>query len=49
MFVDSEILVGSKGESQPLMKTRKEIKIEKACKESQQLITSGFQETKPKW
>ena len=49
MFVDSEILVGSKGESQPLMKTRKEIKIEDARKEYQKLITSGWQVTEPKW
>ena len=46
MFVDSGIVVGSNGESPPLMKTRKEIK---TCKEYQQLITAGWQVTEPKW
>ena len=32
MFVDSVIVVGSNTESPPLMKTRKEIKIEEASK-----------------
>tara|TARA_Y100000287_G_scaffold28060_1_gene19779 strand:- start:54 stop:251 length:198 start_codon:yes stop_codon:yes gene_type:complete len=49
MFVDSGIVVGSIGESPPLMKTRKEIKIEDARKEYQKLITSGWQVTEPKW
>ena len=49
MFVDSGIVVGSNGESPPLMKTRKEIKIENARKEYQQLITAGWQVTEPKW
>ena len=49
MFVDSGIIVSSLGEKPPLMKTRKEIKIEAARKEYQQLITSGWQVTEPKW
>ena len=49
LFVDSGIIVGSLGESPPLMKNRKEIKIEAACKEYQQLITVGWQVTEPKW
>ena len=49
MFIDSGIVVGSNGESPPLMKTRKEIKIEEARKEYQQLITAGWQVTEPKW
>ena len=49
MFVDSGIVVGSNGESPPLMKTRKEIKIDEARKEYQQLITAGWQVTEPKW
>ena len=49
MFVDSGITVGSHGESPPLMKTRKEIKIEEARKEYQKLITSGWQVTESKW
>ena len=49
MFVDSGIVVGVLGDKPPLMKTRKEIKIEAARKEYQQLITSGWQVTAPKW
>ena len=49
MFVDSGIVVGSLGENPPLMKTRKEIKIEAARKEYQQLVTAGWQVTEPKW
>tara|TARA_B100001027_G_scaffold199948_1_gene159007 strand:- start:382 stop:654 length:273 start_codon:yes stop_codon:yes gene_type:complete len=41
MFVDSGIVVGSKGESPPFMKTGKEIEIDDARKENQQLITAG--------
>ena len=49
MFIDSGIIVGILGAKPPLMKTRKEIKIEAARKEYQQLITSGWQVTEPKW
>ena len=49
MFIDSGIVVGAHGEKPPLMKTRKEIKIEEARKEYQQLITAGWQVTEPKW
>ena len=49
IFVDSGIVVGVLGDKPPLMKTRKEIKIEAARKEYQQLITSGWQVTIPKW
>ena len=49
MFVDSGIIVGVLGDKPPLMKTRKEIKIEAARKEYQQLITSGWLVTVPKW
>ena len=49
MFVDCGIVVGLLGDKPPLMKTRKEIKIEAARKEYQQLITSGWQVTIPKW
>ena len=49
MFIDSGIVVGSMGEKPPLMKTRKEIKIEDARIEYQYLITSGWQVTEPKW
>ena len=49
MFVDSGIIVGAMGEQPPLMKTRKEVKIDVARKEYQELITSGWQVTEPKW
>ena len=49
MFIDSGIVVGSLGENPPLMKTRKEIKIDAARKEYQQLISSGWQVIEPKW
>ena len=49
MFIDSGIVVGILGAKPPLMKTRKEIKIEAARKEYQKLITSGWQVTEPKW
>ncbi len=49
MFIDSGIVVGAHGEKPPLMKSRKEIKIEDARKEYQQLITAGWQVTEPKW
>ena len=49
MFVDSGIVVGSLGENPPLMKTRKEINIDAARKEYQELITAGWQVTEPKW
>ena len=49
MFIDSGIVVGAMGEQPPLMKTRKEVKIDDARKEYQELITSGWQVTEPKW
>ena len=49
MFVDSGIVVGALGDEPPLMKTRKEMKIEVARQEYQQLITLGWQVTEPKW
>ena len=49
MFIDSGIIVGSLRENPPLMKTRKEIKIDAARKEYQQLISSGWQVIEPKW
>ena len=49
MFIDSGIVVGSNGEAPPLMKKRKEIKIEEARREYQQLITARWQVTEPKW
>ena len=49
MFIDSGLVVGSLGQKPPLMKTRKEIKIEAARKEYQHLIIAGWQVTDPKW
>ena len=49
MFIDTGRVVGLNGESPPLMKTRKEIKIEEARMEYQKLITAGWQVTEPKW
>ena len=49
MFIDSGIIVGSFGDKPPLLKTRKEIKMEQARKEYQQLICLGWQITEPKW
>ena len=49
MFIDSGIVVGSHGDKPPLMKTRKEIKIEEARQEYQKLIIAGWQVTEPKW
>ena len=49
MFIDSGIVVGVLADKPPLMKTRKRIKIQAARSEYQQLITSGWQVTEPKW
>ncbi len=49
MFIDSGIVVRSRGEAPPLIKTRIEIKIDAARKEYQQLITAGWQVTEPRW
>ena len=49
MFIDSGIVTGVYGDKPPLMKTRREEKIEKARKEWQNLISEGWQVTEPKW
>jgi len=49
MFVDSRIVVCSNGESPPLMKTRKKIKLGEARQEFQQLTTAGWQISVLKW
>ena len=49
IFIDSGIVLGSFGDKPPLMKTRKEIKIEYARKEYQKLISIGWRLTYPKW
>tara|TARA_Y100000589_G_C27172963_1_gene637535 strand:+ start:347 stop:628 length:282 start_codon:yes stop_codon:yes gene_type:complete len=49
MFIDIGIVVGIYGDKPPLMKNRREVKIQEARKEYQQLITAGWQVTEPKW
>tara|TARA_A100000164_G_C21685509_1_gene666407 strand:+ start:257 stop:457 length:201 start_codon:yes stop_codon:yes gene_type:complete len=49
IFIDSVIVIGSNRKKPPLMKTRKEIKIDAASKEYQKLISAGWQVTQPKW
>ena len=49
MFIDSGIVTGIYGDKPPLMKTRREEKMEKARKEWQKLISEGWQVTEPKW
>tara|TARA_B100000945_G_scaffold223593_1_gene180642 strand:+ start:240 stop:488 length:249 start_codon:yes stop_codon:yes gene_type:complete len=49
MFIDSGIITGIYGDEPPLMKTRREVKVEDARKEWQILITEGWQLTEPKW
>ena len=49
MFIDSGIVTGIYGDKPPLMKTRREEKIEKAREEWQKLIIEGWQVTEPKW
>ena len=49
MFVDSGIVVGAMRDQPPLMKTRKELKIDDVRKEYQKLITLGWQVTELKW
>ena len=49
MFVDSGIVVVSNGINPPLMKKRKEIKVDVARKEYQKLFIAGWQVNEPKW
>ena len=49
MFIDCGLITGVYGDKAPLMKSRKEIKIEEARKEWQLLINEGWQVTEPKW
>jgi len=49
MFIEEGIVMGSHGENPPLMKTRKEIKIEDARLFWKNLIKQGWQKTNPKW
>ena len=49
MFIEEGIVMGSHGENPPLMKTRKEMKIEDARLFWKNLINEGWKITNPKW
>ena len=49
MFIEEGIVMGSHGENQPLMKTRKKMKIEDARLFWKTLISEGWGKTIPKW
>ena len=49
MFIEEGIVMGMHGENPPLMKTRKEMKIEDARLFWKNLINEGWQKTNPKW
>ena len=49
MFIEEGIIMGSHGEDPPLMKTRKEMKIEDARLFWKNLVNEGWQKTNPKW
>ena len=49
MFIDQGIVMGTYGEKPPLLKSRKEIKIEEARIYWQTLINEGWKPTDPKW
>jgi hypothetical protein len=49
MFIEEGIVMGSHGETPPLMKTRREMKIEDARLFWKNLINKGWQKTNPKW
>ena len=49
MFIEEGIVMGSHGENPPLMKTRKEMKIDDARLFWKNLINEGWQKTNPKW
>ena len=49
MFIEEGIVMGIHGENPPLMKTRKQMKIEDARLFWKNLINEGWQKTNPKW
>tara|TARA_Y100001970_G_C14255801_1_gene875262 strand:- start:6935 stop:7183 length:249 start_codon:yes stop_codon:yes gene_type:complete len=49
IYIDQGIVMGNYGEKPPLMKKRREMKINEARKYWQKLITEGWQQTEPKW
>ena len=49
MFIEEGIVMGIDGENPPLMKTRKEMKIEDARLFWKNLINEGWEKTIPNW
>ena len=49
MFIEEGIVMGSHGENPPLMKTRKEMKIDDARLFWKNSINEGWRKTKLKW
>ena len=49
MFIEEGIVMGIDGENPPLMKKRKEMKIEDARLFWKNLINEGWEKTSPKW
>ena len=49
MFIEEGIVMGSHGENPPLMKTRKEMKIDDARLFWKNLINEGWRKTNSKW
>ena len=49
MFIKEGIVMGIDGENPPLMKKRKEMKIEDARLFWKNLINEGWEKTSPKW
>ena len=49
MFIDSGRILGVLGKEPPLMKTREELKVDKAREEWKELIALGWRRTKPVW
>ena len=49
MIIEEGIVMGSHGENPPLMKSRREMKIEDARLFWKNLMNEGWQKTNPKW
>ena len=49
IFIEEGSVMGSHGENPPLMKTRKEMKIDDARLFWKNLINEGWRKTNPKW
>ena len=49
IYIDSGRILGVLGKEPPLMKTREELKVDKAREEWKELIRQGWRRTKPVW